>query len=257
MGYLLLFFWLIIMFFLHNLSLLFGLGKYSRTQIKSDISSPNQTNDDDESKLYHMNEEEQQEEEEVCQHNLSLVGEGEVIIEDHVISFTNVPIITPNGGILIPSMNFKIVSGENVLVCGPNGCGFNFFFNLLICFIAVLTSFYPFGLIGKSSLFRFFLLLKNTSYFYIVICSLSFLLLFCFSLRILGGLWPLISGTITKPSSDKLFYIPQKPYLSLGTFRDQIIYPHSQSQVGLKERERRIFFFLFSLQSINLMVTVF
>lgn len=30
---------------------------------------------------------------------------------------------------------------------------------------------------------------------------------------------------MTKPTVKKLFYIPQKPYLALGTFRDQIIYP--------------------------------
>ncbi|RKP35248.1 P-loop containing nucleoside triphosphate hydrolase protein, partial [Dimargaris cristalligena] len=28
-----------------------------------------------------------------------------------------------------------------------------------------------------------------------------------------------------------LFYVPQKPYLPLGTFRDQIIYPHSHADI--------------------------
>ena len=49
--------------------------------------------------------------------------------------------------------------------------------------------------------------------------------------RILCGLWPLRAGVIRKPPNAKIFYIPQRPYLPRGTFRDQIIYPHTLSEM--------------------------
>ena len=49
--------------------------------------------------------------------------------------------------------------------------------------------------------------------------------------RMLGGLWPLWNGTLHAPSDNDVFYIPQKPYLCVGTLRDQVIYPHSHAQM--------------------------
>jgi ABC-type uncharacterized transport system fused permease/ATPase subunit len=49
-------------------------------------------------------------------------------------------------------------------------------------------------------------------------------------------------GTVTKPPASEFTYIPQRPYLSLGTLRDQIIYPHPRSK--MIERAFFLFFFL-------------
>lgn len=104
-------------------------------------------------------------------------GSGIIKFQDNIIRFDNVPLVTPNGDVLIESLTFEVNSGTNVLVCGPNGC-------------------------GKSSLFR-----------------------------ILGELWPLFGGTLRKPPRGKLFYIPQRPYMTLGTLRDQVIYPHTKEEM--------------------------
>ncbi|PSK41490.1 hypothetical protein C7M61_001173 [Candidozyma pseudohaemuli] len=48
--------------------------------------------------------------------------------------------------------------------------------------------------------------------------------------RMLGGLWPCKYGKITIPTSDNMFYLPQRAYLCRGSLREQIIYPHTQEQ---------------------------
>lgn len=113
--------------------------------------------------------------------------------EDVALQLDNVPLLTPAGQLLIPSLSLSIQRGESLLITGPNGT-------------------------GKSSL-----------------------------MRVLAGLWLPSSGNVRRsPAAEMLqesfyaswrggsscsqvnlgmMYLPQKPYMAVGTLRDQILYP--------------------------------
>ena len=44
--------------------------------------------------------------------------------------------------------------------------------------------------------------------------------------RAVGGLWPWGSGLIRLPPHDQIMFLPQKPYMPLGTLADALCYPH-------------------------------
>jgi putative ATP-binding cassette transporter len=48
-------------------------------------------------------------------------------------------------------------------------------------------------------------------------------------LRAIAGLWNTGSGVIHHPPREDFFFLPQQPYMQLGTLRSQLIYPSAQS----------------------------
>ena len=46
-------------------------------------------------------------------------------------------------------------------------------------------------------------------------------------IRAIAGLWPWGSGSVRLPANAKIAFLPQRPYLPLGTLRQVICYPHA------------------------------
>jgi putative ATP-binding cassette transporter len=51
-------------------------------------------------------------------------------------------------------------------------------------------------------------------------------------LRAIAGLWPYVDGTIVRPLERQSLFLPQKPYLPLGTLRSSLYYPSIPAQTA-------------------------
>ncbi len=56
-------------------------------------------------------------------------------------------------------------------------------------------------------------------------------------LRAIAGIWPFVEGRINLPQREELMFIPQKPYLPLGTLREALLYPGTKNLTDAELRE--------------------
>lgn len=51
-------------------------------------------------------------------------------------------------------------------------------------------------------------------------------------LRAIAGLWTNGQGVISRPDSQEMLFLPQRPYMLLGNLREQLIYPNLRSHIS-------------------------
>ncbi|MEG5062789.1 ABC transporter ATP-binding protein/permease [Microcoleus sp. B3-A4] len=64
-------------------------------------------------------------------------------------------------------------------------------------------------------------------------------------LRAIAGLWDSGTGRLARPELGEMLFLPQRPYMILGSLRSQLLYPNTSSEVD-EEKLRRV------LASVNL-----
>ncbi|AVH71150.1 ABC transporter ATP-binding protein/permease [Nostoc sp. 'Lobaria pulmonaria (5183) cyanobiont'] len=64
-------------------------------------------------------------------------------------------------------------------------------------------------------------------------------------LRAIAGLWNAGTGRLVRPPLKEVLFLPQRPYIILGTLREQLLYPHTDRKMSDKELEH-------ILQQVNL-----
>ena len=55
-------------------------------------------------------------------------------------------------------------------------------------------------------------------------------------LRTLAGIWAYAQGKISLPQNSKIMFLPQKPYLPLGTLRRALVYPLAEKDAPPNEK---------------------
>ncbi|RMD69108.1 MAG: ATP-binding cassette domain-containing protein, partial [Cyanobacteria bacterium J149] len=57
-------------------------------------------------------------------------------------------------------------------------------------------------------------------------------------LRAIAGLWNSGTGAIIRPELNKILFLPQRPYMIIGTLKQQLIYPATNLDISEEELQR-------------------
>lgn len=57
-------------------------------------------------------------------------------------------------------------------------------------------------------------------------------------LRAVAGLWTQGQGVIRRPPLNEIFFLPQRPYMLLGTLRDQLVYPRLENEISATDLQK-------------------
>lgn len=118
--------------------------------------------------------------------------------KDWFLEIKDLTVAAPNGPKLLSDLNLRIERGMHTMVTGGNGAGKS-------SFLRVLAGVWP-PLHGQVQLKKKLESQKLEEYY----CESS-------SCK---------HGSAGRVNRQRIMYLPQKPYMTLGTLRDQIIYPH-------------------------------
>ncbi len=56
-------------------------------------------------------------------------------------------------------------------------------------------------------------------------------------LRAIAGLWTAGTGNLVRPQSEEILFLPQRPYIILGTLREQLLYPYLDREMSEQQLE--------------------
>jgi len=64
-------------------------------------------------------------------------------------------------------------------------------------------------------------------------------------MRAIAGLWETGEGVIIRPPLEEMLFLPQRPYMVIGSLREQLLYPHTEKNIADGELRR-------ALEKVNL-----